>query len=143
MRVGTGLFLRLRCLLVNSVLQQPSLRQRRPGPCGAGKPRSREMSLSMWLRAQAVPKPCPDAQAREEGARKVWLSDVFATAKSPPLAKRGLQKKDWEYAVFMAVIHGLCLLAPFTFSWQMVGVFFISYFITGAPCLWAAPLRHQ
>lgn len=89
----------------------------------------------MWLRAQAVPKPCPDAQAREQGARKVWLSDVFATAKSPPLAKRGLQKKDWEYAVFMAVIHGLCLLAPFTFSWQMVGLFFVSYFITGADCL--------
>ncbi len=81
---------------------------------------------------QAVPKPSPEAQAREDGARKVWLSDVFATAKSPPLAQRGLQKKDWEYAAFMAVIHGLCLLAPATFSWPMVGLFFVSYFITGA-----------
>ncbi len=81
---------------------------------------------------QAVPKPSPEAQAKEEGARKVWLSDVFATAKSPPIAKRRLQKKDWEYVAFMAVIHGLCLLAPFTFSWPMVGLFFVSYFITGA-----------
>ncbi|KAK9844052.1 hypothetical protein WJX81_003047 [Elliptochloris bilobata] len=80
---------------------------------------------------KAVPKPSPDAQSREEGARKVWLSDVFATAKSPPLAKRRLQKKDWEYMAFMAVIHGLCLLAPVTFSWPMVGLFFVSYFITG------------
>ncbi len=81
---------------------------------------------------QAVPKPSPEAQAREDGARKVWLSDVFATAKSLPLAQRRLQKKDWEYAAFMAVIHGLCLLAPATFSWPMVGLFFVSYFITGA-----------
>ena len=80
---------------------------------------------------QAVPKPSPEAQAREDGARKVWLSDVFATAKSPPMAKRRLQKKDWEYVAFMAVIHGVCLLAPATFSWPMVGLFFVSYFITG------------
>ena len=104
---------------------------------------SREYLLRAWLCVQAVPKPCPDAQAREQGARKVWLSDVFATSKSPPLAKRGLQKKDWEYAVFMAVIHGLCLLAPFTFSWQMVGIFFVSYFITGTHCRLAAHPRHQ
>ena len=89
-------------------------------------------------RWQAVPKPSPEAQAREEGARKVWLSDVFATAKSPPISKRRLQKKDWEYAVFMAAIHGLCLLAPATFSWPMVGLFFASYFVTGARTAWSA-----
>lgn len=31
----------------------------------------------------------------------------------------------------MLVVHGLCLLAPFTFSWANLGLFLGTYFITG------------
>ena len=58
------------------------------------------------------------------------LSDVFATL------KRKLFRRDWAatdktYAAFMAVIHGMCLLAPFTFSWSMFTLFVVTYILTG------------
>ena len=80
---------------------------------------------------QPVPKPSKEAQSSESGAKKVLLSDVHATAKTK-LFGRQWNAQDWSYAIFMTVVHGLCLLAPATFSWPMVGLFFVSYFITGA-----------
>ncbi|CAL8466841.1 g6377 [Coccomyxa elongata] len=77
-----------------------------------------------------VPKPSKEAQQEEDGAKKVLLSDVYATAKSP-LFGRKWNGQDYGYTIFMLVVHGLCLLAPFTFSWPMVGLFFGTYFITG------------
>lgn len=77
-----------------------------------------------------VPKPSKEAQSSEDGAKKVLLSDVYATAKTKVFA-RPWNAQDYSYTIFMLVVHGLCLLAPMTFSWPMVGLFFGSYFITG------------
>ena len=82
------------------------------------------------MHAQPVPKPNKEAQSSEDGATKVLLSDVYATAKTK-LFGRPWNGQDYGYVAFMAVVHGLCLLAPFTFSWPMVALFFGSYFITG------------
>jgi len=79
---------------------------------------------------QPIPKPSKVAQSREQGAKKVALSDVYATAKTK-LFGRSWNGQDYGYTIFMVLLHGLCLLAPATFSWQMVGVFFASYFVTG------------
>lgn len=55
---------------------------------------------------------------------------MYATAKTT-LFGRSWNGQDYGYTIFMLVVHGLCLLAPFTFSWPMVGLFFGTYFITG------------
>lgn len=59
------------------------------------------------------------------------LSSVAATRKRNRWLQRTWAKTDFIYIGFMAVMHGLCLLAPATFSRPMVGLFFVSYFITG------------
>ncbi|KAK9810059.1 hypothetical protein WJX72_004138 [[Myrmecia] bisecta] len=87
-----------------------------PGPFDAKKP---------------VPKPSKAAQEQEKDGKKVLLSDVVATGKRKLWFNRSWEKTDLTYMAFMAVIHGLCLLAPATFSWPMVALFFGTYFITG------------
>ncbi|KAK9916418.1 hypothetical protein WJX75_002386 [Coccomyxa subellipsoidea] len=86
--------------------------------------------LSQLDTKKPVPKPSKEAQQEEDGAKKVLLSDVYATAKTT-LFGRSWNGQDYGYTIFMLVVHGLCLLAPFTFSWPMVGLFLGSYFITG------------
>lgn len=78
-----------------------------------------------------VPKPCKEAQKLEPDGRKVLLSDVYATQKTNLFRNRSWAATDKQYIAFMVFVHGLCLAAPFTFSWPMVGLFFVSYFITG------------
>lgn len=78
-----------------------------------------------------VPKPSKEAQKLEPDGRKVLLSDVYATQKTNLFKNRSWAATDKQYIGFMVFIHGLCLAAPFTFSWPMVGLFFVSYFITG------------
>lgn len=80
---------------------------------------------------RAVPKPVKDAQADVEGAQKVLLSDVYGLPKRNLFFGREWDSKDVTYAAFMIGLHGLALLAPATFSWPMVGLFFGSYFVTG------------
>lgn len=82
---------------------------------------------------QLIPKPSREAQAEVGGAKQVPLSDVYATLKRRLWTNRSWEKVDIMYSAFMLVIHGLCLFAPVTFSWPMVGLFFGSYFVTGAP----------
>ena len=78
-----------------------------------------------------VPKPVKEAQAGVEGARQVLLSDVYGLPKRNLLFGREWDTTDAFYAAFMIGMHGLALLAPATFSWPMVGLFFGSYFVTG------------
>lgn len=78
-----------------------------------------------------VPKPSKEAQKLEPDGRKVLLSDVYATQKTNLFKNRSWAATDKQYIGFMLFIHGLCLAAPFTFSWPMVGLFLVSYFITG------------
>lgn len=91
---------------------------------------------------QALPKPSRKAQADIPGAKKVLLSDVFGTAKRKLILERSWGKVDVTYSAFMLFIHGLCLFAPMTFSWPMVGLFAVSYLITGKalqPCALTSP----
>ena len=80
---------------------------------------------------QVLPKPNKAAQTVVEGAKKVLLSDVYGTTKRRLFLNRSWGKVDLTYCAFMFFIHGLCLFAPATFSWRMVGLFLISYFISG------------
>jgi stearoyl-CoA desaturase (delta-9 desaturase) len=78
-----------------------------------------------------LPKPDRAAQAAEPGARRVLLSDVHAIPKRRLFFGRSYNANDLAYAAVMVGMHGLALLAPWTFSWPMVGLFFASYFVTG------------
>lgn len=78
-----------------------------------------------------VPKPSKAAQQLEPDGRKVPLSDVFSTQKVNLFRNRTWASTDKQYIGFMLFIHGLCLAAPFTFSWPMVALFAASYFVTG------------
>lgn len=80
---------------------------------------------------RAVAKPVRRAQAEESGAKKVLLSDVYGLPRRKLFFGREWDKTDIAYGAFMLAMHGLALLAPVTFSWPMVGLFFGSYFITG------------
>lgn len=61
------------------------------------------------------------------------LSDVYGTTKRNLLLNRSWGKVDVTYIAFMVFIHGLCLFAPMTFSWPMVGLFAVTYLISGTP----------
>ena len=78
-----------------------------------------------------VPKRSKELQQEEPAGKKVLLSDVVATGKRNLFRKRSWEKTDITYIAFMTVIHGLCLAAPFTFSWPMVWLFMVSYLVTG------------
>jgi stearoyl-CoA desaturase (delta-9 desaturase) len=78
-----------------------------------------------------IAKPDPAAQAEEPGAKKVLLSSVYATPKSNQWFGRSWNSTDLSYAAFMAALHGLCLLAPATFTWGNLALFLGTYFITG------------
>lgn len=78
-----------------------------------------------------LPKPDPEAQAAVPGAKKVLLSSVYATPKTNQWFNRTWNTTDLTYAGFMVFMHGLCLLAPATFSWNNLALFLGTYFITG------------
>ena len=66
--------------------------------------------------------PVSSAAAQEEPTSKqVLFSDVAATKKRRRFKSRTWNSTDYVYIAFMTVMHGLCLLAPATFSWRMVG----------------------
>lgn len=73
----------------------------------------------------------PQAEA-ERPKYTVWGSDVVASPKRPYFFNREWTEKDIQYAVYMLGVHGLCLFAPFTFSWSAFGVFTLMYIVTGA-----------
>ena len=80
---------------------------------------------------QPVAKPDRTLQAREPGAARVPLSDVFTVPKTNSFFGRSWQKTDVIYGLFMLAMHALCLLAPATYSPAAVAWFFASYFVTG------------
>lgn len=61
----------------------------------------------------------------------IWMSDVVVKRKRNYFKNREWTAKDLTYAGFMAFMHGLCLFAPATFSWNAVGVFLGLYVVTG------------
>ena len=61
----------------------------------------------------------------------IWMSDVVVKRKRNYFKNREWTAKDLTYAGFMTFMHGLCLFAPATFSWNAVGVFLGLYVVTG------------
>lgn len=91
---------------------------------------------------QVVPKPNRAAQAKEAGAHKVLLSDVWGVQRRPTMLQgRKMNSKDWTVTLFLGAMHMLALAAPFTFSWDMVKLFFAAYFVTG--CLGITTSYHR
>lgn len=78
-----------------------------------------------------VAKPSKEAQQDESDGKQIAFSDVVATPKRNNFFGRPWNQVDGIYAVFIGAMHLLALAAPFTFSWNMVGLFFASYFVTG------------
>lgn len=67
----------------------------------------------------------------ENPPSRIWLSDVVVRKRRNYFKNRQWTTKDLTYAGFMAFMHGLCLFAPATFSWNASGVFVGLYVITG------------
>ncbi|KAJ7567263.1 hypothetical protein O6H91_02G139600 [Diphasiastrum complanatum] len=61
----------------------------------------------------------------------IWMSDVVVRQKRPYFLNRQWTTKDLLYVSFMVAIHGMCLVAPFAFSWGALGVFAVMYIVTG------------
>uniref|UniRef100_A0A061R7R8 Stearoyl-CoA desaturase (Delta-9 desaturase) n=1 Tax=Tetraselmis sp. GSL018 TaxID=582737 RepID=A0A061R7R8_9CHLO len=81
--------------------------------------------------SKPIEKPSKDAQAQEPNSTKVFASDVHAVGKRNLWLNRKWDSTDRTYAIFLGAMHLLCLAAPFTFSWEMVALFAVGYFITG------------
>lgn len=71
------------------------------------------------------------ASQEEEPGTRIWMSDVVVRKRRNYFKNRQWTSKDLTYAGFMAFMHGLCLFAPATFSWNAFGVFMGLYLITG------------
>ena len=71
------------------------------------------------------------AKTEEYPPTKIWMSDVVVRKPRNYFKNREWTAKDLTYAGFMAFMHGLCLFAPTTFSWNAFGVFVGLYIITG------------
>lgn len=67
----------------------------------------------------------------ENRSSKIWMSDVVVKKRRNYFGNRQWTAKDLTYAGFMALMHGLCLCAPATFSWNAFLVFVELYVITG------------
>lgn len=76
-------------------------------------------------------KPSIEAQMTQPNAEKVFLSDVYGVLKRNRFINRSWGPQDLTYAGFFLIIHAACFLAPATFSWPMVGLAFVTYFVTG------------
>jgi len=64
-------------------------------------------------------------------AQQIWLSDVVGKKKRPYFLGRSWSAKDITIGLYLAAMHGLCLFAPFTFSWDAFACFGTLYIITG------------
>lgn len=83
------------------------------------------------LRVEAACEADPVPVESTSATNKIWLSDVPVTRRRPYFLNRKWTAKDITYGGFMGLMHGLCLLAPFTFTWQAFGVFVLLYVVTG------------
>lgn len=77
-----------------------------------------------------IPKPSKEALEKDPEAKNIIFSKVKHVQKRA-LWNRKWSATDLSYAAFIGGMHLLCLLAPMTFSWPMVQLFFASYFVSG------------
>jgi stearoyl-CoA desaturase (delta-9 desaturase) len=119
---------------------QPSLAEQQVAEEEVAPPNMAEMSYNEQYEEifreplnlkRPLPRPQRSAQADVQGAKKVFMSDVYALPKKNLFFNREYNVNDMIYVGFMVAMHGLALLAPATFSWPMVGLFFATYFVSG------------
>lgn len=78
-----------------------------------------------------LPKPDRVRQQFYDGVRRVpFTRSIFAKEKSTEVT-RPKNLTDKVYIGFIAAMHALCLAMPFTFSWNNLALFGVTYFITG------------
>lgn len=92
-----------------------------------GEPLPQAMKPQPLTMLEKVRKMYPEALDEA----KVWLSDVIGRKQRPYFLNRTWTGKDISYAIYMVVVHAICLAAPATFSWDAVGCFAVMYVITG------------
>lgn len=80
---------------------------------------------------KVVPKPSNEEQAKQQGAKRVMLSDVWAVQKKPLWFGREWTTTDKCYLAFIGAMHAVAACAFSTFSWPMVQLFAVTYFVTG------------
>jgi hypothetical protein len=83
--------------------------------------------VSATLVAEAEPEPEPKAA----NWKRILLSDVVVKRQSRVFFGRKWNSKDIGTAAVVLAIHGLCLFAPFQFSWGAVLVAMALYVVTG------------
>ena len=88
----------------------------------------------LWADTACLParpptdEPCPPAccstcrPCQVPGAKRVAFSDVWAKPRAQLLG-REFTAKDWQYLIYMSLVHAGALLAPFYFSWSNVATF--------------------
>lgn len=91
--------------------------------CCLGREQRREGS-----RPAAAP---PSSSPETHQSPNIWLSDVSVLWPRTYFLNRHWSPKDVLLAGFLLLVHGLCLLAPFTFTWKAFGMFMLLYLITG------------
>ncbi|XP_002993364.2 palmitoyl-monogalactosyldiacylglycerol delta-7 desaturase, chloroplastic [Selaginella moellendorffii] len=77
--------------------------------------------------------PQVDSSPSSLPSHRIWLSDVIARPPGPSnlLLGRKWGSRDCIHLGFLALVHGFCLLAPFTFTWGAFGSFVALYVTTG------------
>eukprot|EP01025_Chloroclados_australasicus_P060259 TRINITY_DN771_c0_g1_i2.p2 TRINITY_DN771_c0_g1~~TRINITY_DN771_c0_g1_i2.p2 ORF type:complete len:392 (+),score=31.64 TRINITY_DN771_c0_g1_i2:155-1330(+) len=88
----------------------------------------------------SVPKPSPEAQKNLAHSIKIFLSDVFATAKRSFFGRKW-DAVDYQNFLFVTGTTIFSLFAPFTFSWGCLALFFVTYFISG--CMGITTAYHR
>lgn len=93
-------------------------------------PRASSFEATCVLEEAAAPEQLVGT-ATEYPPSKIWMSDVVVRKRRNYFKNRQWTFKDLTYAGFMAFMHGLCLFAPATFSWNAFGMFMGLYVVTG------------
>lgn len=71
----------------------------------------------------------------------MWLSDVWGLPRSALFRSRRWEGKDIAYVVYMTAMHGLALLAPWTFTPRAGVCAAVMYFVSG--CLGITVSYHR
>ena len=89
------------------------------------------MSAGPLRMHKQIPKPSKEAQQKEEGSYRLWLSDVAVTVKRNYFFNRKFQLRDISVLGLVTAMHVGLLFAPATFSAGSFVLCMVMYFLTG------------
>jgi hypothetical protein len=99
--------------------------------CGRGCGGSKDGATTCVLEEATAVSSAEELPETSGSESRIWMSDVVVKKRRNYFKNREWTAKDLTYGGFMAFMHGLCLFAPATFSWNAFGVFMGLYVITG------------